>query len=163
MSRQLGSVKQEVLSIRPKGPTRPLSNREGDRVLRASVPRSADYREVFQDAQEEAAPSLPCAHETRRRRSSQGRHKGRESVRLHPRGTQVDLGRSCFSPSLPRQHVPTQRRDLCLKLMSAYPVSRDTSDCTADESGFGIIPRDPEELLVDGERGGGLLFQRILA
>lgn len=74
-----------------------------------------------------------------------------------------NLGRSCFSPSLPRQHVPTQRRDLCLKLMPAYPVSRDTSDGTADESGFGIIPRDPEELLVEGERGRGLLFPRILA
>ena len=120
MSRQPGSVEQEVLSIKvtwPKGSRRPASNR-GDR---ASVPRSADGREVLQDAQEETAPPPPCVPKTRRRRSSEEDTKAGSRFAYTLEECKWNPGRSCFSPSLPRQHVPTQRRDLCLKLVSADP------------------------------------------
>ena len=95
---------------------------------------------MLQDAQEETAPSLPCVHKTRRRRSSEEDTKEGSRFAYTLEERKWNQGRSCFSPSLPRQHVPTQRRDLCLKLVSAYPISRDTSDGTADESGSGTIP-----------------------
>lgn len=80
-----------------------------------------------------------------------------------PRRMQVEPGQKLLS-SAP---APSAYPHPVKKAVSQDPVllpnlqlpMRNTSHVIADESGFGIIPQDPEKLVMQRERGGGILFK----
>lgn len=127
--------------------------------------------EATQSQRRRSSPPGPCSAQCGRQRGPPGRSGGGSSLSaLRPRNpaeTQLgagsltperDLGRSkwsqgrnCFSRLGPVS-MSQLRKETCASNSCLSTRSPETSDGTAHESGSGTIPRDPEELLMAGER-----------